>query len=158
MRTDSKHVFSCDGFENCRSKLFTEKGKGNDVETDKGSNWYTSTVNKGGTATEYKEATSKKIKLKQHLKTEEAHTSPQRMDRGRMRTSPNHTPLQDTNLNLPNQNHFKHKINLTEFFPISEVEPRNNNHFKTLYSELYPSPNKRSLPYSSIHKESIHIR
>ena len=71
MRNDSQNVLSYDDFENCKWKLFTKKrGLGNDVETDKGSNWGSSANNKGSTATEYKSPPSKKIKLKQHLKTE----------------------------------------------------------------------------------------
>jgi len=97
--------------------------------------------------------------LKQNIKTE-AHITPERNGNNRMRTSPNRLspPLKEKNMNVPNKKMSKHKAHLTDFCAINELQDKNINHFKTLYTELYPSPKKRSLPYSSIHKDSINLR
>jgi hypothetical protein len=54
MSTGIKQKLSYDDFENWKQRLYAEKVVSNDAETEKGSNWNSSTVHKGGTASEIK--------------------------------------------------------------------------------------------------------
>ena len=54
MSTTLNQKLSYDDFENWKQQLYGEKAVSNDEETEKGSNWNSSTVHKGGTFTDIK--------------------------------------------------------------------------------------------------------